>query len=410
MTKKRKVKINFGRFIFFILLVGLVIYTTSRFIYANFFSDQIVYTAKYDILTIESEYNVVAFRDEILVTTRTSGNVEYFVDEGGLVDKGMNVLEISNDGDETIETNSSDDIINQDDVRIDYNKLGSDIEEIENEIVYWIGKENYQYVSDLSKDLKLKLETKDKLEGENKFLANRSFSSLEKSVGDVTLLEGQSIIIDSPGTGIISYILDGYEDMVKIENIYDTDYSLINESLYEPLSLKGDTVDRDNYIFKVLDNSTIYLAIIIELDEIDFYKDVDKLTIRLNSIEASGYVKDVFASNDVGVILFQTHEKIDEIYEKRIFKCDVIQNQYQGINIFGDSIVYEDGNPGVYRVDDTKKLEFVPINIIATDGNKSVVYNSKFYDSDRGLVYTVSSGDEIIRNGNQHSVGESIIN
>ena len=75
----------------------------------------------------------------------------------------------------------------------------------------------------------------------------------------------------------------------------------------------------------------------------------------------------------------------------------MIRSNRTGIILEADSIVEEDGQEGVYVVNKLGKTNFVPVKILSTDGEKTVVEKNYYYDSEGNTVTTVKNYDEILR-------------
>ena len=113
--------------------------------------------------------------------------------------------------------------------------------------------------------------------------------------------------------------------------------------------------------------------------------------------------------NDInGVVIIRMHKAFDGFYEKRRVDATFVRQNYRGVRIYSDSITSVDGQIGVYAVSEDRTLTFVPVKVIGYDDLYAIVYNEQFYDSDRGVVRSLSLNQEIVRNGSGHQAGERI--
>ena len=87
-------------------------------------------------------------------------------------------------------------------------------------------------------------------------------------------------------------------------------------------------------------------------------------------------------------------------------QVDIVTSDYSGIIIQNKSIATVDGEIGVYVKQKTGDYEFVPINIIASDGEYSVVSESYYYDEEGQKVNTVITYDEILKSPDKASSGQ----
>ena len=89
------------------------------------------------------------------------------------------------------------------------------------------------------------------------------------------------------------------------------------------------------------------------------------------------------------------YEKSDRI---RMGSCRLIKTGKSGIILETDSITEKDGQKGVYVM--SKQLEkssFVPVKVLLTDGDKTVVEKNYFVNEEGEKVLTVENYDEIVK-------------
>ena len=94
-----------------------------------------------------------------------------------------------------------------------------------------------------------------------------------------------------------------------------------------------------------------------------------------------------------------TYEGFDK---ERIQEFTIITSSNSGIILETDSISEKKGKKGVYVIDKYGDANFVPINILSSSGNKTVVTKNYFYDSEGNSVATVKSYDIILKRGEQY--------
>jgi len=407
VTKKRR-RPKYGRIFISIVVLILIVYFVVKLGYSLFIKEYTTYLVDYGTLNIEYEYNALLIKNEIVVTTNSGGKITYFINEGDLVKKNTNVAEIFNDGSELISEDTTDLEIIQNQVEFDYTVLESDIVNLKDQIIDSIKAQNFQEIPSLKRNLTLKLDKLEKLEGENKFLSNRTNMYSTKEMGTGALKVGQKVILESPADAIISYNLDGFETILTVDNIYDLDYVALMDEPINSISMIKSQIEVSQPAFKLVDQSTFYLAVIIENDEADTFKNMGELSVRINDTLIPGFVYDVFSSGDKSVAVVRVNDYEAYLYDQRKVTCDLIKDNYKGLKIHIDSIVSIEGRIGVYVVDDSRKLKFTPVKVLGYDDAYAVVQNEQFYDKDYGIVRSVSIYDEIIRDGKAYEDGEYI--
>ena len=70
----------------------------------------------------------------------------------------------------------------------------------------------------------------------------------------------------------------------------------------------------------------------------------------------------------------------------------------KGLVVDNDCFIDKKGVQGVYVRDKNGEYSFTPVQIINTDGEQSVVTESRYYDESGKMIMTVSVYDEISKN------------
>ena len=96
-------------------------------------------------------------------------------------------------------------------------------------------------------------------------------------------------------------------------------------------------------------------------------------------------------------IVFESDRYYEDFTKLRILELDIVTSDYSGLIVPNSSIATLDGQVGVYVKQKTEDYKFVPIKIRTSDGELSVVADSKYYDADGNEVLTVEIYDEILK-------------
>lgn len=406
---KKKRRPRYGRIFFSLLFVGLFFYAVINLGIDLFYKEQATYLVEVGNLDIQNDYAGVVLRNELIVDTNLSGKVTYFTNEGDVVDKNHLVAEIFNDGATVQEVTASEREQNRKKIEFDYNLLEYEITTLKNEILFQMDEGRYAEIPKLKKDLMQKLERLDKLQEENKFLSNRTASYSEKTIGEGKLMEGQKQAIYSPASGVITYRIDGYEDFLTIDNLYNINYDEIKSLTFEEESLVKQTVKPKDRLFKIVDHGNYFIAAIVSNDEIDTYKNIQSISAIIDGKSYQGEVYDVFTNGENAVAVIQLREPFDGFFTRRLINCSIVRENYRGLKIHMDSIVNMDGKMGVYAVDKERKLNFVPIKVLGYDEAYAIIYNEQFYDvTQGGIVRSLKVNQEIVRTASQYKQGQRI--
>ena len=235
--------------------------------------------------------------------------------------------------------------------------------------------------------------------------------TVSRVVSQGALMRRNSHIVDIGGTkyysqkkGIVSYYYDGLETVYTPENMQliteDTLKKLKeNSEEYKVKKCEEKSVETGAPIFKIVDNKEWYLVCWLGADEAQGYETGKRITvefndgqqIKMNILQANSQV------DNTQLILScnRYYEKFDRI---RTGTCRLIKSSRNGIILDTDSIVEEDGQKGVYVM--SKQLEkssFVPVKVLLTDGDKTVVEKNYFVNEEGEKVLTVENYDEIVK-------------
>jgi putative membrane fusion protein len=298
--------------------------------------------------------------------------------------------------------------VSQKQIEFDYTVLEYDIMTLKNNILFAISQKEYDKVPALKSELILKLETREKLEGENKFLSNRTASYTEKTIGEGRLAVGEKANLYAPAEGILTFNIDGYEDYLTIDNIYNINYDDLSSTPIASQSVKTNRVDADTPIFKLIDQSTYYFVIELKADVAATYQVGRHVVVNTGDATMDGEIFDIFSNGSGTVAVIRLHEANEAFYSRRHVACTVINENYKGLKIYVDTIVNLDGTIGVYRIMSDRRLQFVPIEVIGYDADYAIVQSDQFYQSDEGIVRTLSANQEIIRNAAAYKEGDLI--
>lgn len=406
IRKKRRPK--YGRIFLTLLIFGLFIYFVAKLGIDLFYKEQLTYLVTSGNLNIENRYNALVLRNELIVDTKLNGKITYFINEGTEVSKNTQVAEIYNDGSTAEVVEASERELNRKKIEFDYNSLEYEITNLRDQILFQMDSKQYAEIPILKRDLILKLERLDKLQNENKFLSNRSASYSEKTIGEGVLLEGQKLAIYAPASGIITYKIDGYEDFLTIDNLYNINYDEISALALEESSLVKQTVKPNDKLFKIVDNANYFITAVITNEEVDTYKNIQSISVVIEGKTLKGDVYDVFVNNKDAVVVIQLRDRFDSYFSKRLVECNIIRENYKGLKIHTDSTINVDGQIGVYVVNDERKLTFVPVKILGYDDDFAIVYNEQFYSASTGIVRSIKMNQEVVRYASRYKVGDRI--
>ncbi len=408
IKKRKKRRPKYGRIVVSLAVAGIFFYFVIRLGLDLFYNEQSTYLVEVGNLNIENQYSALVLRNELIVDTNLTGKITYFANEGEVVTKNHQIAEIYNDGTASEEAAADEREENRKKIEFDYNSLEYDITTLKNQIIFSMNAKQFDEIPVLKQQLIQKLDRLEKLQTENKFLSNRTASYAEKTIGEGILLEGQKQAIYAPASGILTYKTDGYEDFLTIDNLYNINYDEISSLVLNETSLVHATVKPKDKLFKIVDNVNYFIAAIVSNEEIETYKNVQKITVVIDGKSLEGDIYDVFTNDQNAVAVIQLREGFDSFFNRRIINCSIVRENYRGLKIEMDSIVNIDGQIGVYVVDKERKLVFTPVKILGYDDESAIVYNEQYFDQAKGIVRSIKQNQEVVRGASQYKAGDRI--
>ena len=270
---------------------------------------------------------------------------------------------------------------------------------------------DYKKIKNMKKEIDLINKKIDKLAPQNDFL-DQSIESLEEKSEELKKEINQN---DSSNTtifsGILSYELDGYEDVFKAQSF--------DSYTYDILKLPEEEIDdtgraktlKDFQGFKIINNFQWYLAIKIDdRKEIDNYNLGDVLHIKYplkdNYLEIEGNIIAINNTSNRSVIVLKFNKYLHDFYNARFPKIKLIQENIEGLKIPKNTIFEQDGEKGVYIKDFSGIVKFRPIKTISTEGEYTYIEKGNkdlliSIDTRKESVRTVSIHDEILLKPNK---------
>ena len=246
---------------------------------------------------------------------------------------------------------------------------------------------------------------------DEKLYVSDNGGAVSRAAAQGSLMRKNSHIVDVGGVkhysqqkGIVSYYYDGLEGVYTPENmqtITEADLELTDEEkqTYAVRECSQGTVESGSPIFKIVDNKEWYLVCWLsaaEAEDIEAgrsitveFVDGKQLKMKVMQVNPQGQNRQLILSCN------RYYEKFDSI---RSGTCRLIKSSKSGIIVDSDSIVEEDGQKGVYVM--SKQLDeasFVPVKVLLSHGDKTVVEKNYFINVEGQKVSTVENYDEILK-------------
>ena len=241
----------------------------------------------------------------------------------------------------------------------------------------------------------------------NETLIDISLSALQKEKDKLThQLENKTEKYYSGETGIVSYYIDGYENVYIPKDFENYTYENISkaeiefEDKHNANSCSND-VRAGQAIFKIIDNFKWNLAIIIDnLEDINGYEAGKRILIEFeDETELEGKIVAINITGNKAALIIEFNTYLHENYNIRNTFVNIIHSKKEGLKIPTDVIIEKDGIFGVLIKDISGVVLFKQISIIGVEGDYTYIDkgNSNGYIEEKnGKKYkTVNLYDEI---------------
>lgn len=325
-----------------------------------------------------------------IAIVRSNNDNSYLIQELELIENSIEALK---------KTQSETKIILDEKEKIEDLKIDL-IDDIQNNI----SQENFQNIYLLKEQLLLYYEKTEGMSFSNT-LAGQSLEKLEGRRDEiVSILENDNVKYYSPHAGILSYNIDGYEEVFLPQDFEN--YTYENLVIKKTNQNQGNLdVSLDMPICKIIDNFEWYLAMKIQdINEIKGFEIGNSIIIILgkDKFEVKGRIVSINESEGKAVIVAKFNTMLHEFYDSRTSEVKIIRSKKEGYKIPTKAIVEKDSIVGVYVKDKSGIVKFIPVNIIGEDSSYTYVdIGDNGYIKINGqdqLVKTITLFDEIFVN------------
>jgi putative membrane fusion protein len=342
------------------------------------------YTLEFGNIDVSVTAKALLLRDEVLVKTESSGQIQYVIAEGEKIKRNQVVAQIAPGSGES-NTESDFERPEKTAVAIDMEQLEYDIAFLSTKIRYAISHDQYGEIYDLRDELEMKLDKQDKM------------TEISGTVAVVSeAFSNDTIQLMSPKSGVVSYYIDGYEEVLTDNNLYAIDFEKFLEQSIIPINHSSYTVDEYDSVYKIVDSNHWKLIAFINEHESDFFSEGKILNITIGDEIVTGQVIDIISQETGQALVIDMRQMISDF--QKIRQVDAILNpsNYRGLVIEKGSLIKKDGDYGVYVLNVNNQVRFVPVKIIGYDHERAIVMSESYQDAGK-TVRTVSLYDEVIK-------------
>lgn len=304
------------------------------------------------------------------------------------------------------------DIKIQDIMKNDISPFSSDMKMLESQIdekIQDIGNiTDVNKLNDYKKEIDSLVAKKARIAGDSSPKGSKLNQLIEERKNYESQLNSGAEYVKTPISGIVSYRVDGLEDVLTPES-----FSSINKEYLENLNLKtGKIVATSEESGKVINNFVCYIATIVSSEEAKNAEVGNRIKVRLsNNKEISATIAEIKEEENDRLIILKITEQISELINYRKITLDVIWWSATGLKVPNQAIVEKDGLNYVVR-NRTGYLSKILVNV-KKQGEKYSIVEPYENDKLKELGYTseeifkykkISLYDEILINPNLEQV------
>ncbi len=312
-----------------------------------------IFTVEEGKLYLEETDVGYVIRDEVVVKGNQYKNgMEQIKNEGEKVAKNENIFRYYSKNEENLKKQIEElDVKIQETMKSQTDLYSSDVKLVENQIDEEV--EELNKVTDVSKLTEYEKKINQLVTKKAKIVGEKSPSgSYLKQLNnqrvklEKELNEGAETI-KSPKSGVLSYKVDGLEEVLTPAN-----FSSLSKEYLENLNLKtGKLIATNDECGKIIDNFQAYIATISSSKQSKEAKIGDKVKVRLsNNDEIDAEIAYISQENDdERILVLKINKEIAELSNYRKISFDLIWWSYSGIKVPNEAIVEENNLQYVVR-------------------------------------------------------------
>lgn len=383
---RKPLNLNIGMLIFCAILIYVIV-----FLIVSLQTEKIVpYEVREGSLAINYTYRALALREEQVVNAEKSGYINYFAREGERVALGNLVYTIDETGElkEYLENAS-----------MEKSSLSNDeLIEIRSDIVNFIQEfkpESFSTVYDFKYDMKSTIMK----------LSNSHLAESINSINNSSLV-GNIDFCNAINTGIVTYYVDGYEDMKP----QDVTFEMFDETKYQKNQLiDNELITASEPVYKIAKNENWSLIIPIEENMADDFLEEEYIKVRFlkNQYESWGQVFVINGNDGKTYMQLLFNNSMITFAKDRYVDIELLLHEESGLKIPNSSIVNKEfylipkefiveigGNSGkgsimleTYGEDGTIHVDYTEIDLYSFDKESNEYYiDSNFLQSGANII------------------------
>ncbi len=212
-----------------------------------------------------------------------------------------------------------------------------------------------------------------------------------------------SVAYYMPRTGVVSYYTDGFEDLLTPGAIELLDPEALTSLEFPVSEIKPASVEKGDALYKLIDSDVWYMVLVVPSEDLPNYSTGAAVTVTFSEGEAGGDVYGIYERGESAMVVVKTGRYFDFFTKLRRETVTVTAKDSSGLIVPNSAICTVDGYRGVYVVEVDGGYTFTRVNVLFSDGERSLVssdyFNERGADGTTSRVNSVSVYDEILKEG-----------
>ena len=373
MNKRKRIIKLIGIIILIVILI--IIFKNS----ANLIKKNVdTFIVENGTLSYEEQVEGYIIRDEqILKGENYSNGLDQIITDGFRVSKGEAVFRYySNNEDEIVK--QIEELDKQIDEALensgsllpsaDIENLEKQIEEILDDIQF---ENEIQNIEEYQKKLDSYIMKKAEIAGENSPAGSYIKTLIAQRNELNNELTNNSEIVYAPSAGVVSYRVDGLEEVLKFN-----DFSYLSTELLNGFELNvGSSIPESKEVGKVVNNFKCYIACSMNTENSEVAEVGDEVILRLSdSSEIESEIVYIKEEENGRILVFEIDRKIEDLLEYRKISLEIVWWKYSGLKVSNKALIEEDGLTYVKR-QKVGNEEKILVKVLRQNDTYSIVGN-----------------------------------
>lgn len=241
--------------------------------------------------------------------------------------------------------------------------------------------DDIQKIAEYKNDISTKITKRAKLAGEKSTAGSTIKKLIEERTSYESTLNSGSEYIKAPVSGIVSYRVDGLEEILTPDSI-----STLTSEYLDSLNLKtGEIISSSNEKGKIINNFEGYIITSLKSEKAKETEVGTTVKLRLsNGEEISAEVTNITEEEDSRLVTFKIKNGLDILANYRKITFDIIWWSYSGLKVPNTALVAEPAKEGsnqegnyIYFVIRNRAgyTDKIPVKVLKQNSSYSIITN-----------------------------------